>query len=354
MYRKYENGYCSCMPNSSHELICYRCGRIVKERFPAGFLPEGEIDDMHCAGKGHVFRISDQNQQYSLKIAEVEHDQFQTIGKRESGILKRLEGCPNTVKLIRATEITAGTDRRVYECLLEEYAVPLVLVKRMSGTDIIRLSMDICKAMLQCKSRGILHLDIKPGNILIDDNGNGLLCDFNTAENLEDLDKIHTTCGTLAYLAPEAYQRKKYSEASDIYSLGITMYAMLNGGRLPFTEYGFADQETGVYKRLAGTPLPLPAGLAVSEAAIQLIALLKKMCAYDPIERIKSFEECLEELNKTAEASFYEPIQMNWDNEITTVHLISDKSTVPPFHRPDINVTAQDVHIEAAKGPEDT
>ncbi len=100
---------------------------------------------------------------------------------------------------------------------------------------VIRLGMDICRALMLCEEKHIIHRDIKPENIMVSQFGDFKLCDFGVSRFLD-----HTTnasqSGTPAYWAPEIAHMEKYGKSVDLYSLGIIMYWMLNNRKMPFID----------------------------------------------------------------------------------------------------------------------
>lgn len=106
--------------------------------------------------------------------------------------------------------------------------------KEMSLTDIVKLGLDMCNALELCEKRGIIHRDIKPDNIFINDNGDYKLGDFGVARQLEKSSTFMSRRGNQAYMAPEVYKGERYGEKADIYSLGLVLYRLLNNSRMPF------------------------------------------------------------------------------------------------------------------------
>ena len=157
-----------------------------------------------------------------------------------------------------------------------------------SENEIIKIGCDICKALILCHSKGIIHRDIKPDNIFYCHDGNYKLGDFGISKSLAD--PIHgyagTGIGTFAYL-PAEQLKGKYNRLVDIYSLGLVLYELSNGNKLPFAQSRYTtDQE--VIKRLSGEALPMPAN-----ASAELGKVILKACAFHPKERYASAEEFL-------------------------------------------------------------
>ncbi|MBK8035637.1 MAG: protein kinase [Verrucomicrobiaceae bacterium] len=139
----------------------------------------------------------------------------------------------------------------VYE-LGEEDGTPFFTMKLATGgtlsqrmgdyagkwREIAELIVRIAEAVQFAHSRGVLHRDLKPGNILFDEEGNALVSDFGLAKMLgteSDLTRTLSTMGTPNYMAPELAQKNGgVSTASDVWSLGVILYELL-AGRVPFS-----------------------------------------------------------------------------------------------------------------------
>jgi len=104
--------------------------------------------------------------------------------------------------------------------------------------------------------RGMIHRDVKPSNVLIDERGNCLLTDFGLARMVEDsvnLTSTGTIMGTPAYMSPEQGSGQKIDARSDIYSLGIVLFEMATG-RAPYQ----AETPVAIVFKHIRDPLPLP------------------------------------------------------------------------------------------------
>ena len=164
----------------------------------------------------------------------------------------------------------------------------------LSESEVIRLGKDICKALILCEARHIIHRDIKPENILISKFGDYKLGDFGVAR-VQDHTTNATKMGTHGYAAPEVEHGQKYGKEADIYSLGITLYWLLNNRRMPFLN---ADEpvttmkcQEALRRRYEGEKLPAP-----KNGSQKLKRIVLKACAYRPADRYRSAQELYDAL----------------------------------------------------------
>ena len=175
--------------------------------------------------------------------------------------------------------------------------------KTLSEREVIGLGCDICSALERCAQRNVIHRDIKPDNIFINEFGDYKLGDFGIARKLENVTGGLSQKGTYNYMAPEVVKGSRYDETVDFYSLGIVLYWLLNKRRLPFvsTEKKLLsprDLVTANRRRLDGEPLPAPCNASPAMAEVIL-----KACDPDPRKRFASAEEMKNALKTVAEGS---------------------------------------------------
>ena len=174
--------------------------------------------------------------------------------------------------------------------------LPYVYEHPMARRDIIRLGIDICKALELCQRYNIIHRDIKPENIFISDNRDYKLGDFGIARTIERTSSGLSKKGTYSYMAPEVYAGKEYGFSVDTYSLGLVLYRMLNKNRGPFLPQPpeaitFSSREQALGRRISGEALPRP---FYGEGRLGEIVL--KACAFDPKDRYSSPQQLRQEL----------------------------------------------------------
>lgn len=163
--------------------------------------------------------------------------------------------------------------------------------RTLSEEETVRLGTDILSALELLRSRNIIHRDIKPQNIFVNDLGDFKLGDFGIAKQFDVLTGSHTVRGTLNYMAPEVRRTGRYGAGADLYSLGLVLYTCLNNRRLPFLDPAKQllspfERDDALRRRMRGEALPAPCG--ASEALSRVIL---RACAFDPAERYSTPSE---------------------------------------------------------------
>jgi eukaryotic-like serine/threonine-protein kinase len=152
---------------------------------------------------------------------------------------------------------------------------------RLPGPQITRLGEEVCAGLAHAHERGIIHRDIKPHNILLDENGRAKLTDFGIARALDTTQATRTGffLGTAQYSSPEQLQGQWVTPKSDIYSFGTTLYQAA-AGELPFvgqTPLEIASQHV--------SKSPTPPRSRGAEVSGNLEALILSCLAKEPDDR---------------------------------------------------------------------
>ena len=215
----------------------------------------------------------------------------------EYKLMKELQGQSNIVSCddFAIEKNPDGIGGKIY--IRMELLTPLQKMTKerlLSEEEVIRLGKDICKALILCESRNIIHRDIKPDNVMISKFGDFKLGDFGVSKVMG-----HTTAGTMTgtegYIAPEVLHMEKYGKEVDIYSLGIVMYWLLNNRRMPFIG---ADEKLTPSKvseaslrRYHGDKIPAP-----KNGSARLKQIVLKACEYYPKDRFLTAQEMYDAL----------------------------------------------------------
>lgn len=249
---------------------------------------------------------------------------------REFVLMEKLKGNSNIV-CYEDHQVIPEEDGIGWTILIRmEFLTPLtkyISEKQITKRDVIKMGIDLCKALELCQRVNVIHRDIKPANIFVSELGEYKLGDFGVARIVEHTMSGRT--GTDAYMAPEVYYEENYGPSVDIYSLGIVLYRLLNENRAPFlplypNPVSYQDNTEAFKKRMSGEKLAVPV-----QADGRLAEIVLKACAYRREDRYSSPEMMRKEL----EAILYETdeakvIYPNGD-EVSAVDGLSTNGTVP-------------------------
>lgn len=191
--------------------------------------------------------------------------------------------------------------------------------------DALRLGASIARGLDFAHSRGIVHADLKPSNVLLDQDDRPKICDFGIARMPQDNADSPQLFATALYVAPERVEGKRASAASDVYGLGLVLYEMLVG-RPPFT-----STNSAVLLRDHVVRQPVPPSHLRPSLPKELDAIVMRALAKDPGARWGRASEMAAALDKvgdmgaTTQHFIAEPIQafVPKATQSPVVHLLS-------------------------------
>lgn len=304
--------------------------RIIQRKIVFGDWEVKEFIGSGSGGKTAVFRIvrkhEDWEENAALKVVNIlqevgrkeelaeayqkEYDEecmeLCNQAKEEIRLMNRLRSNPHIVDYFDFLFVdyqednVFGTDLLIRMELLESLWEERKKKGEYEESEVIKIGRDICKGLSFCHNTGIIHRDIKPANIFVTTFGDYKLGDFGIARMVDAGQKASTKMGTRAYAAPEQfmYNKEKYDNRVDIYSLGLTLYELTNHNRLPFAASAYV-RESEIQQRIMGKEFPAP-----ETANPALAAVIKKACAFEAEDRYASVDE-LEEALMAAEVGVF-------------------------------------------------
>ena len=158
----------------------------------------------------------------------------------------------------------------------------------------LAIATNIAEALGEAHARGVVHRDIKAGNIMVTPSGSAVMLDFGLAQmgGESRLTRTGATVGTAAYMSPEQAQGEPVDRRTDIWSLGVVLYEMIVG-HLPFRgEYDLAM----MYNIVNEAPTPLEKACPDAPAGLQQI--LNHVLAKDPDDRYATAEDLARDLRR--------------------------------------------------------
>jgi eukaryotic-like serine/threonine-protein kinase len=199
-------------------------------------LADGRYEVERVLGRGgmavvYLARDRELHRSVAVKVLEPRFtgdESVQARFVREARLAARLSH-PNVVQVYDAGE----SDDRPY--IVMEY-VPgssLAQAGKLPPDEAVQLALQACAGLQHAHEAGLVHRDIKPGNLLLREDGVLKIADFGIARTTDatQLTQVGTILGTAAYLAPEQAAGEEVTAAADLYSLGAVLYELLTGRR---------------------------------------------------------------------------------------------------------------------------
>ncbi len=253
------------------------------------------LEQLGVGGMGTVYRALDRNlgRHVALKLLQEEHSQnpeFNAQFAREAAITASINH-PHVVKVFSSGEDLG----RVYIAmeLVDKGSLDerLNLAERMPEEEVLTTGIQIAQGLNAALQRGLIHRDIKPGNILFADRQTAKIVDFGLAVLMEHADTVMgEVWGTPPYVAPEKLDNQPEDVRSDIYSLGATLYHAL-AGTPP------CNLETNQMSVLLEAKRKLPSLRSVAKEVSEATAFaIDTTLKFDPADRFQSYDEMIKAL----------------------------------------------------------
>lgn len=308
-------------------LRCLHCGRMISpgmlEQSMASFgatvigamtseaddalLLSGErldhyslMDLLGAGGMGAVYRARDESLQRYVAIKvirsrEGEGDRLRCERLIQEARAQARVSHPNVVHIYYV-----GTHEScpffAMEFVSGQSLAKLIRQHRLTFSEIIRIGLQAVDALRYSASLGMVHGDVKPANILLDEHGSVKLSDFGLASRADATDGVQSQngpAGTLNYMAPEVAAGQPADVRSDMYSLGVMFYEM-TFGELPMAASSDSLQESLRLRQQATVKFP---ATWPADRPAAWRALLSRLVHRDPSERFASYEELIIELS---------------------------------------------------------
>src|SRR6202790_645935 len=211
---------------------------LSEGRFLPGRLLEGRYRIIALLGKGgmgEVYRADDLTlgQPVALKFLPDEAARDQSLLERfknEVRIARRVSH-PNVCRVYDVGDMDGQTFFTMEYVDGEDLASLLRRIGRLPPDKALEIARQLCAGLAAAHTKGVLHPDLKPANIMLDGRGQVVITDFGLAGVADNIRGLEVRSGTPAYMAPEQLTGKEVTMRSDIYALGLVLYEVFTGKR---------------------------------------------------------------------------------------------------------------------------
>jgi len=256
------------------------------------------IEEIGKGGMGKVYKVLDTelNEKVALKLLSPE-----IVADKET-----IERFRNELKFAR--KITHKNVCRMYDLSREEGAYYITMefvpgenlkstIRRIGQLPVgksISIAKQVCEGLVEAHKLGVMHRDLKPQNIMVDEEGNARIMDFGIARSLKTkgITDAGVIIGTPEYMSPEQAEVKEVDQRSDIYSLGVILYEMVTG-KVPFE----GDTALSIAMKHKSEE-PQPPKEVNAQIPEDLNSLILRCMEKDKAKRYQKAEELLSELTQ--------------------------------------------------------
>ena len=285
-------------------MVCGQSGFLTgisrKEELPVAvridILPDRYTEVRHIArgGMGDVYRATDTalGRTVAVKVLAERYADSEDIERRfknEALAAARLSGAPYTVTIFDVGE-SEGQAFIVMEYLEGGSLEEQLQAGKPQTADVLRWLEQAAAALDAAHAAGVVHRDVKPGNLLLDGRSDVHVADFGVASavGLDSLTMTGTVLGTAGYLSPEQAQGQRATPASDRYGLAVVAWQLLHGRR-PFE----SDSPTAEAAAHVNAPIP--------SSSPELDGVFQRALAKDPGQRYPSASAFVSDLRRALE-----------------------------------------------------
>jgi len=300
----------------------YTTFELPKDKFTTGKIFADRyqiIEEIGQGGMGRVFKVLDQriNEKIALKLIKPEI----ALNKKT---IERFRNELTTARKISHKNVCHMFDLNKQE---DNYYITMEFVpggdlkkfirrsKQLSVDTSIAIAKQICEGLDEAHKHGIVHRDLNPKNIMIDENGNVRIMDFGIAQTVKSkgITESGMTIGTPEYMSPEQVEGIKLDQRSDLYSLGVILYEMVTGA-VPFM--GDTPYSVGIKHK---SEIPINPRELNAQIPEDLSRIIMKCMEKDIEKRYQEAEEIWSDLDQIGELKRDVKSVSEWKNSIAVL-----------------------------------
>lgn len=262
----------------------WRFGRFRLCSVELGIGGLDQASEIGVGGSAVVYRARqvDLDREVAVKVLSVTDEAFVRRFKREAKTLGRLGQSPSVVTVYDTGITTAGQPYLILELCTTSVLEQLQANGPMDPYVACEAGAQVADALAEAHRNGVVHRDIKPGNILIGQTGRYMVTDFGISTiSGATLGQTNSIGFTASYVAPETLTENEAGPPADVYSLGATLFHMM-AGRAPYVDNTSQTNLLALAERVANEPVPNLRPMGVPD---QIFRVVEGAMAKDPADR---------------------------------------------------------------------